>query len=55
MTHPSQQPREHCPRGHQLAGDNLVLHRDRRRNGKPRMRRRCRECERARWEARKCS
>jgi hypothetical protein len=46
--HPTQQPREQCQQGHQLAGDNLAIYRDRRPNGKPRIRRRCRQCEQAR-------
>jgi hypothetical protein len=51
--HPSQQPLQQCQRGHQLTGDNLLLHSDRRPNGAPRVRRRCRECQRIDWHERR--
>jgi hypothetical protein len=56
MTHWSQQRRTECPKGHPMEGDNLLEYTDRRPNGAPRVRRRCRACERAKWhEQRKFS
>jgi hypothetical protein len=52
-THPSQQRRTTCRRGHPMSGDNLLEYADKRPNGAPRVRRRCRECQRIDWHERR--